>query len=147
MKRYGAFIMGADMHSISRTFLGLASLALLSACASVDLAKSGAGLSERDRAVAQRMAELMGQRCVRYVALRSTGERYTGDVNFSGAAEIRRLYSSADGIWYKADAVNEGAWGSLYYNQRSGFFLCGEKNWSALPQLKDIVFSEVQNSK
>ena len=126
---------------------GLASLALLGACASVDLTKESAGLSERDRAIAQQMSELMGQRCVRYDTLMSTGERYSGDVRFSNTAEIRHLYASADGIWYKADAVNEGAWGKLYYNQRSGFFLCGEKSWSALPQLKDIVFTEVQKGK
>jgi hypothetical protein len=67
----------------------------------------------------------------------------SGNVGFHQATEVKKLFSSTNNGWFKADVVNQGVWDSVYYNRISGRFVCGEKLWATDVGSNEAAFIEI----
>jgi hypothetical protein len=128
--------------SIMRTItFPLVCVSLAGCLATADL-KTSQGISDADRQVAQRIAELTSDRCVRYQYVDGpVDKKISGDMAMKALGAVKRLYRS-DAGWYKAEVATEGIWDNVYYKPNQ-FFVCGEKLWQDRVESKSVSFSEV----
>lgn len=49
----------------------------------------------------------------------------------------------ADGGWIKVEAVGQGVYDNVYYNERNGALVCGEKLWQTYSDSNKFTFTEV----
>lgn len=117
--------------------------ALLSGCATTDMT-TNASISESDRELAVRIAEMGSTTCTTTSTNRNTGEKISGGgkIDVSGIS-VRRMHRSESG-WVKAEVLAKNTWDNLYYRAWPEFIVCGEKQWSEIPFAKTAVFKEIK---
>lgn len=128
----------------SRFAVVSASFALLSACTSLDLATDHTALTDAERNIARTITELTAARCVRSSYRVDTAHPAVSTTKITSRAIVKRLYSSPDTSWYRAEVVNAGTWDNVYYHRRSGHLVCGEKTWGAWADVRTVTFTEIK---
>ncbi len=120
------------------------SFGFLTGCASLDLATDSNALPDAERSIAQKISELTTQRCVKATFRRDTGAQLYGTKKLVGQCVVKRLYSSPNTSWYKAEVLNAGTWDYVYFHRRSGHVVCGEKIWSEWADVRTVSFTEIK---
>ena len=118
--------------------------ATLSGCAAPDLA-SAPMISASERQVAQTIAAKTEANCVRMGLLDHTNEKSESRPvgKLVSSVQVRRLFVSPDANWYRAKILSSGTWDNVYFNQRNGAFVCGEKGWQEFSDSSAHSFREI----
>lgn len=111
---------------IKYTIIFIAVLTLSGCLATTNILTDGA-LSTGDLQIAQEMAELTTRHCVR-VSYSGSSEVPTNKVKFTSSPEVKAFYSATDN-WYKIDILLDGVWDSMFFQNTSKRFVCGQKSW------------------
>jgi predicted methyltransferase len=100
-------------------------------------------LTEKQRIAAEKMREASYKVCVRvqYENQQSTVQK-PGEVVITTQGKIIRLYESNE-YWYKGIMTAQGVIDSIFYNEKDGRILCGQKNWDQFSNTAAIQFREI----
>lgn len=124
----------------------LAGVLLLIGCASPDLA-TDPSLSQTDRQLAMRLAELTQKRCIHYKYEQGAPDRkLTGNMRFYRMPVVKRLYRSDSG-WVQAEVQADSVWDNVYLLERSGAFICGNIAWQKHEDSASVSFREIGRAK
>lgn len=113
---------------------------IVSGCVTTDVL-SRSDLSGQLRQTAIEMRLRAASQCTTHKYDPTSGKKLTGDVKIATEVSLRRLYVG-DGDWYKAEMIGNGVIDNVFYSPISGKFVCGQKNWDAYADTKNIVFKE-----
>jgi hypothetical protein len=111
-------------------------------CAVTSDIRDNGSISSADREVASRIADLTKERCTHYRYDTGSDRKLSGDMKFSQAIVVKRIYRSSVG-WVKAEVVANSIWDNIYYSEKNGNLVCGEKNWQKLSGVSAVSFAEV----
>ena len=133
------------MHRCRFCLAGLSLLlGLLSGCASLDLATDPAALPAAERDIAKKIIELTEQRCVRVTVRMNDAASAKIESKLHTSSIVKRFYSSPNSSWFKAEVVTGGTWDNIYFHERSGYLVCGEKRWGEWADVRTVSFTEVK---
>ena len=117
---------------------------LITGCAIQGDMRLDESLTNSDRALAARIAELTKDRCVRHVYGRTTELPVVSSIKIGSLPTVKRLYTSDSG-WVKAEVTGEGAWDNIYFLESKNTLVCGEPNWQKLSDSPSIRFVDVRS--
>jgi len=115
-------------------------ISLLTGClATTNLIGKNSPLSKNDLEIANQMANTSITNCVTYTRNSSTNEKISGDKRIRKTPEVKKFQKSSDG-WYSAHMMVDSVWDDVYYNSKTGQFICGSKNWQNLTDSTRVRF-------
>lgn len=122
------------------------SVFLSSGCAGPrDLATEPSALPAKEKSIARRISEKAASNC-------SIGPRHRANdpsptsghgMPFRKPPVIIKLFSSTNSSFFRAEAVIDGAWDSIYFDSKNEQIVCGEQNWLAIKGAVNVIFREV----
>lgn len=89
------------------------------------------------------MSKIMPLKCIKGTIDQDTGKlKEETKIKLNGTAVIHRLYTSTQG-WYKAETIIQGMWSNFYYNPNNKLSVCGQQEWDAYADTKNIQFQQI----
>ena len=120
----------------------IASFLLAGCLATTDMIKDRGALPAEYRQVALKMVDLAQLSCIKITGREGTPkDDWSKGIKLTGDWIIRRFYTSNTN-WFKAVAVTNGLWDSLYFNSSTNQFVCGDFSWGKFSNGSSITFSE-----
>jgi hypothetical protein len=120
----------------------VATLMLTGCLATTNLLKERGALPDDLYKIGVKMVDLAQSKCI---VISGTQDKPKDDWakgrKLDGEWEIKRFYTS-DTQWFKAEAISQGVWGTLYLNNSTGQFVCGDNSWSKFSNAARINFTE-----
>jgi len=95
--------------------------------------------------LAQKIAQLTSDRCVRTTYDRTSGKKMSGDVKIYSRVAVKKISKATDG-WYKAETSADGIWDNIYYNENSIKLICGQKSWDSYSDSKKYLFNDITDT-
>jgi len=119
-------------------------ITVVSGClATTDLLVDGSQLTQEERSVVRVIADKTAAVCIHYQSEGAgpNAKKISGDMKIHSAVTVKRLFTSLEG-WYRAEAWTAGVIDSVFYNARTGGFVCGQKGWETYAESGRIAFVE-----
>lgn len=122
--------------------LAFITFSLTGCLATTNLAADDAPISATHRQQAKTMLNLLHTRCILAKQHQGTVER----IKIADEGSIKRLFSS-DSDWLKAEAAFEGMWRPVYYNEKTGEFICSTSEWKKKKDSSKVRFTEISSEE
>jgi hypothetical protein len=122
--------------------IAAATLMLTGCLATTDLLKERGALPDELFKVGVRMVNLAQSRCIKISGPQDKPkDEWAKGPKLDGEWMIRRFYTS-DTQWFKAETTSRGVWDSIYLNNSTGQFVCGDNSWNKFTNASGINFTE-----
>jgi hypothetical protein len=126
-----------------KMIFGLFFAALIQGCAVNTDVSQKLKLTGAQANASEKIRQALTSPCVKVnYASQSDEKPRPGGVQITTAALVTRLYEGQEG-WYRGTVIAQGIIDEVFYNEKTGRIVCGQKDWNRFSNSARVSFTEV----